>query len=44
MALHARSQEAVKAALVQHKESPNAEREKEAKKLQDNLKSVMKTI
>jgi len=44
MALHARSQEAVKAALVQLKESPNAEREKEAKKLQDNLKSVTKTI
>ncbi len=44
MALHARSQEAVKAALAQLKESPNADREKEAKKLQDKLKSAMKTI
>jgi hypothetical protein len=44
MALHARSQEAVKAALVELKESPNADREKEAKKLQDSLKSAMKTI
>ena len=44
MALHARSQEAVKAALAQLKESPNGDQEKEAKKLQDQLKSAMKTI
>ncbi len=44
MALHARSQEAVKAALAQLKENPNSDREKEAKKLQDRLKSAMKTI
>ena len=44
MALHARSQEAVKAATGQLKESPSAEREKEAKKLQDRLKSAAKTI
>jgi hypothetical protein len=44
MALHARSQEAVKAALAQLKENPNADQEKEAKQLQDQLKSAMKTI
>jgi len=44
MALHARSQEALKAALVQLKENPDTDREKEAKKLQDRLKSAMKTI
>lgn len=44
MVLHARSQEAVKAALAQLKENPNADREDEAKKLQNELKSAMKTI
>ena len=44
MALHARSQEAVKEALAQLTESPNADQEKEAKKLQDELKAAMKTI
>jgi hypothetical protein len=44
MALHARSQEAVKAAVAELKENPNADREKEAKKLQDRLKSAAKTI
>lgn len=44
MALHARCQEAVKAASTQLKENPNADQEKEAKKLQDRLKSVMKTM
>ena len=44
MALHARSQEAIKAALAQLKESSNADQEKEAKELQDRLKSALKTI
>jgi len=44
MVLQARSQEAVKEALAQLKESPNADQEKEAKKLQDQLKAAMKTI
>jgi len=44
MVLHARSQEAVKEALDQLKENPNAAQEKEAKKLQDQLKAAMKTI
>jgi hypothetical protein len=44
MVLHARSQEAVKAALAQLKENPNADEEKEAKKLEDQLKTAMKTI
>jgi hypothetical protein len=44
MALHARSQEAIKAALAQLKESSNADQEKEAKELQDQLKSALKTI
>jgi hypothetical protein len=43
MAIQARSQEAVKAALAQLKQNPNADREKEAKKLQERLKSAMKT-
>ena len=43
MVLHARSQEAVKEALAQLTESPNADQEKEAKKLQDELKAAMKT-
>jgi len=43
MVLHARSQEAVKAALAQLKENPNADQEKEAKKLQEQLKAAMKT-
>jgi hypothetical protein len=44
MVLQARSQEAVKEALAQLKENPNADQEKEAKKLQDELKAAMKTI
>jgi hypothetical protein len=44
MVLQARSQEAVKGALAQLKDSPNAGQEKEAKKLQDELKAAMKTI
>jgi hypothetical protein len=44
MVLHARSQEAVKAALAQLKDNPSADQEKEAKKLQDELKAAMKTI
>ena len=44
LVLHARSQEAVKAALARLKENPNADREDEAKKLQNQLKSAMKTI
>jgi len=43
MVLHARSQEAVKAALAQLKENPNSDQEKEAKKLQEQLKAAMKT-
>ena len=43
MVLHARSQEAVKEALAQLKDNPNADEEKEAKKLQDELKAAMKT-
>lgn len=43
MALHGRAQEAVKAAEAQLKDSPNADREKEAKELENKLKLAMKT-